>query len=82
MDFSISKLNISKGAVALIGSADEWSGVMKIAGRVSEDMKAVFGAQPQVFTGAEGTDAVTMPVLFGTAAKSKLIACSATSSLQ
>lgn len=74
MDFSISKHNISRGAVAFIGSADEWSGVMKIAGRVSEDMKAVFGAQPQVLAGAEGTEAVTLPVLFGTAGKSKLIA--------
>lgn len=74
MDFSISKHSISRGAVAFIGSTDEWSGVKKIAGRVSDDMKAVFGAQPKVFEGAEGTEAVSMPILFGTASKSKLVA--------
>ena len=76
MDFRITGGLIRKGAVAFVGGADEWSGVKKIAGRVSEDMKAVFGAQPKVYEAEQAEDAVetTIPVLFGTAGKSKLIA--------
>ena len=73
MDFRITAGAIRKGSVAFVSGAGEWSGVNKIAGRVSDDMKAVFGAQPKVYEAAEITDAVTLPVLYGTIGKSKLI---------
>ena len=59
--------------MAFVCGEGEWSGVKKIAGRVSDDMKAVFGSRPEVLESAELSENVTMPILFGTVGKSKLI---------
>ncbi len=73
MEFKITAGAIRKGSVAFVCGEGEWSGVKKIAGRVSDDMKAVFGSRPEVLESAELSENVTMPILFGTVGKSKLI---------
>ncbi|MBP5355013.1 MAG: glycosyl hydrolase 115 family protein, partial [Lachnospiraceae bacterium] len=74
--YSITSDNIRKGRCALVYGDGEWSGVVRIADRVADDMKAVFGRKPELLTAAEAAEKpmLAMPVLFGTVGKSALIA--------
>ena len=76
MGYRISTEFIKAGRCALVYGEGEWSGVVKIADRVADDMKAVFGRKPGLFAAAETAErtALTMPVLFGTVGKSAMIA--------
>ncbi|MBR7020984.1 MAG: glycosyl hydrolase 115 family protein [Lachnospiraceae bacterium] len=76
MEYKISTENIRSGKNAFVYGEGEWSGVLKIADRVADDMKAVFGRKPELTAAAEAAEktAITMPVLFGTVGKSALIA--------
>ena len=76
MEYKISAENIRTGKNAFVYGEGEWSGVLKIADRVADDMKAVFGRKPELTAAAEEAEktALTMPVLFGTVGKSALIA--------
>ena len=50
MGFVISSENIRNGKIAFIVDKHQPSGVRKIAGRVADDMKAVFGYEPTVLS--------------------------------
>ena len=75
MSFSISAKKIKNAEIALICDSEEWSGVKKIAGRVCDDMKAVFGVEPKVCEAAESLNEAKLrtPILFGTVGKSSLL---------
>ena len=76
MEFILSERGIRSRKTAFLYEEGEWSGVRKIADRVCDDMKAVFGKKPAMLTvkAAANEDAVTMPVLFGTVGKTAAIA--------
>ncbi len=83
MDFKLSGERIKAGRTALLYGDGEWSGVCKIADRVAEDMKAVFGAKPAVTEAkeafakaaeiAKSSGKATAPIIFGTVGRSSVI---------
>ena len=75
MGFEITAKTIKNDKLCFLCDSGEWSGVKKIAGRVCDDIKAVFGAEPKVFEVGEVSDSskLNMPVIFGTIGKSKLL---------
>ena len=79
MDYILSGKAIKSRKAVFMYEEEEWSGVRKIADRVCEDIKAVFGRKPDMMPVKEAVkdEAVTMPVLFGTAGR-----CAALSKLE
>ena len=71
MDYILSEKAIKSRKAVFMYEEEEWSGVRKIADRVCEDIKAVFGRKPDMMPVKEAVkdEAVTMPVLFGTAGR-------------
>ena len=76
MSFVISSSNIKENRLVFIYEESAFSGVRKIAGRVREDFKRVFGAKP---IGVEDTDFddtaafYSYPVFFGTKGYSPML---------
>ena len=68
MEYVLSANVIKSRKAAFLYDEGEWSGVRKIADRVCDDIKAVFGKKPELLSVKEAVqaEAVTAPVLFGT----------------
>ena len=75
MTFALSKKNIQSGKVAILYDAGALSGVKKIAGKVSEDIRAVFGAAPQLLEIdsilEKDLHQIEFPILVGTICEEK-----------
>ena len=71
MEYVLSAHTIKSRKASLLYDEGEWSGVRKIADRVCDDIKAVFGKKPELLSVKEAVqaEAVTAPVLFGTVGK-------------
>ena len=71
MEYVLSANVIKSRKAAFLYDEGEWSGVRKIADRVCDDIKAVFGRKPELLSVKEAVqeESVTAPVLFGTVGK-------------
>ncbi|MCQ2422486.1 MAG: glycosyl hydrolase 115 family protein [Lachnospiraceae bacterium] len=72
MSFVLSESYVRSGKNGIIYDASEWSGVQKIAGRVCDDMAAVFGHRPAIYTVDTKSD-LKYPVLVGTIGRSAML---------
>ena len=71
MEYVLSANVIKSRKAAFLYDEGEWSGVRKIADRVCDDIKAVFGRKPELLSVKEAVqeESVAAPVLFGTVGK-------------